>query len=154
MGRQQVQTIVTELVEEILVDYPELELVDVEYVKEGPTWVLRVFIDKDTGVNLDDCEKVSRRLSSRLDDVDPVPGNYSLEVSSPGLERPLTKDAHFRRFAGHLVNVGTYAPLRGKKQWQGHLVGLEGDSIVIEVDDGVIKIPRDQVAKVNLAIEF
>ncbi|NMB24597.1 MAG: ribosome maturation factor RimP [Firmicutes bacterium] len=154
MGRQQVQTIVTELTEEILVDYPELELVDVEYVKEGPTWVLRVFIDKDTGVNLDDCEKVSRRLSSRLDDVDPVPGNYSLEVSSPGLERPLTKDVHFRRFAGQLVNVGTYAPFRAKKQWQGHLVGLEDDLIVIETDDGVIKIPRDQVAKVNLAIEF
>ena len=154
MGRQHVQAIVTQITEEILASYPELELVDVEYVKEGPTWVLRVFIDKEAGVNLDDCEKVSRRLSSRLDDIDPVPGNYSLEVSSPGLERPLTKDAHFQRFAGQLVSIRAYAPYQGKKQWKGQLLGLEDDAIAVETDTGVIKIPRDQVAKVNLAIEF
>ncbi|NLK08846.1 MAG: ribosome maturation factor RimP [Firmicutes bacterium] len=154
MGRRRVQTVVAELAEEILVDYPELELVDVEYVKEGATWLLRVFIDKEAGVTLDDCEKVSRRLSSRLDDVDPVPGNYSLEVSSPGLERPLTKDVHFQRFAGHLVEVRTYAPFQGRKNWQGHLEGLEEEMVVVKTDEGVIRIPRDQVAKANLAIEF
>ena len=113
-----------------------------------------MFIDKEAGVNLDDCEKVSRRLSSRLDDIDPVPGNYSLEVSSPGLERPLTKDAHFQRFAGQLVSIRAYAPYQGKKQWKGQLLGLEDDAIAVETDTGVIKIPRDQVAKVNLAPEF
>ncbi|NLJ86043.1 MAG: ribosome maturation factor RimP [Firmicutes bacterium] len=154
MGRQSTEAIVTQLAEEIMADYPELELVDVNYAKEGATWVLRVFIDKEAGVDLEDCEKVSRRLSASLDEVDPIPGSYSLEVSSPGLERPLTKDAHFQRFAGKLVSVRTYAPFQGSKQWKGRLMGLVDGAITVEVDGEVIKIPRDQVAKANLAIEF
>ncbi|NMB45583.1 MAG: ribosome maturation factor RimP [Firmicutes bacterium] len=154
MGRQDVQTITAQLTEEILVDCPELELVSVEYAKEGPDWILRVFIDKEGGVSLDDCEKVSRRLSSRLDDVNPIPGSYSLEVSSPGLERPLTRDAHFERFAGHLVRIKTYAPYQGRKVWEGRLLGLEDGAVMVKADAEVVKIPRDQVAKANLAIEF
>ncbi|NMB11112.1 MAG: ribosome maturation factor RimP [Firmicutes bacterium] len=154
MGRQDVESITTQLVEEILSDYPEIELVNVEYAKEGPDWVLRVFIDKVGGVSLDDCEKVSRRLSSSLDDADPIPGSYSLEVSSPGLERPLTRDAHFERFAGHLVQIRTYAPFQGQKLWEGQLLGLEDGAVVVEVEGEIVRIPRDQVAKANLAIEF
>lgn len=154
MGRQDVETITAQLTEEILADYPELELVDVEYGKEGPDWVLRVFIDKEGGVGLEDCEKVSRRLSSSLDDADPIPGSYSLEVSSPGLERPLTRDAHFERFKGHLVHVKTYAPIQGRKTWEGSLVGLKDGAVLLEIEEEIVKIPRDQVAKANLAIEF
>ncbi len=154
MGRQDVESITSQLTEEILVDYPELELVSVEYAKEGPDWVLRVFIDKEGGVSLEDCEKVSRRLSSSLDDADPIPGSYSLEVSSPGLERPLTRDAHFERFAGHLVQIRAYAPYQGRKSWRGQLVGLEDGAVVVKTEKEVVKIPRDQVAKANLAIEF
>jgi ribosome maturation factor RimP len=154
MGRQDVESITTQLTEEILSDYPEIELVDVEYGKEGPDWILRVFIDKEGGVSLDDCEKVSRRLSSSLDDVDPIPGSYSLEVSSPGLERPLTRDAHFERFAGRLVRIKTYAPYQGRKSWEGRLLGLKDGTVLVEVENEVVKIPRDQVAKANLAIEF
>jgi len=154
MARQEIERITTQLTEEILTDYPELELVDVEYTKEGPDWILRVFIDKDGGVGLDDCEKVSRRLSSRLDEVDPIPGSYSLEVSSPGLERPLTRDEHFTRFAGRLVHIKTYAPYQGKKEWEGKLLGLEDGAVVVEAGGQVNKIPRDQVAKANLAVEF
>ena len=154
MGRQEVETITTQLTEEILADYPELELVDVEYAKEGPDWILRVFIDKEGGVGLEDCEKVSRRLSASLDDADPIPGSYSLEVSSPGLERPLTRDAHFERFSGRLIEVKTYAPFQGQKKWEGTLLGLEDGAVLLKVNEEVVKIPRDQVAKANLAVEF
>lgn len=153
MRRQEVEAVAAQLAEEILADYPELELVDVEYCKQGPEWILRVYIDKDGGVTLDDCEKVSKPLSRRLDEVDPIPGSYSLEVSSPGLERPLKKDSDFERFAGRLVHISTYAPYEGRKEWEGRLLGLQNSAVVIEAKTGIIKIPKDRVAKARLAIE-
>lgn len=154
MGRREVERLVTDLVSGVLGQFPDIELVDVEYVKEGGEWVLRVYIDKEEGVDLDDCEAVSRVLSDKLDEVDPIPGSYLLEVSSPGLERPLKKPADFERFAGELVMVTSFTPIQGRKQWQGKLIGLIDGDVQVETDQGTVRIPEEQVASARLAVEF
>lgn len=132
-----------------------VELVDVEYVKEGGQYVLRVFLDKPEGITLDDCQNVSSRLSDLLDEKDPIPDAYSLEVSSPGIDRPLKKDADFVRFAGHKVDVSTYQPVNGKKKkFSGELVGLSDNKIVVVVDGERLELERDQVSQIRLAVEF
>lgn len=154
MGRRDVERLVTEIAGDVIQQFPEIELVDVEYVKEGGEWVLRVYIDKETGVNLDDCESVSRVLSDRLDEADPIPGSYLLEVSSPGLERPLKRPADFERFAGEWVMVTSFAPINGRKQWQGKLIGLVDGNVQVETTQGLVQIPHEQVASARLAVKF
>jgi len=131
-----------------------LELVDVEYNKEGENWILRVFIDKKGGVSIKDCQEVSRDLESQLDTVEPIEKSYLLEVSSPGLDRPLKDKEDFERFAGQLIDVSTYAPVQGAKEFTGKLLGLEDDEIKIEVEGEKLAIPRSKVAKTKLAVEF
>ncbi len=151
--RSRVERLVGQWVESIVED-SNCELVDVNFVKEGPEWVLRVFIDKPEGVGVDDCQDVSMQLSERLDQEDPIPQAYSLEVSSPGLERPLTKEQDFQRFAGEMVKVRTYSPLNQRKNFTGKLLGLESGMVQLELDDGVVNIPYEQVAKAKLHVEF
>lgn len=131
-----------------------LELVDVEYRREGGGWVLRVLIDKPGGVTLDDCQAVSEVLGEKLDEADPIPNRYNLEVSSPGIERPLKRPADFERFAGRRVQVRTYAPWNGRRNWQGELVGLIGGEVVLRTDTGQVAIPQNMVARANLVAEF
>ena len=100
------------------------EIVDVEYVKEAGEYYLRIFLDKEGGISLTDCEEVSRALSEVLDAKDPIKENYFLEVSSPGLDRPLKKDKDFVRYAGRVVEIKLYKPWNGSKQLEGDLVGL------------------------------
>src|SRR5690554_3425170 len=107
MSKRNIEELVGKWVEEI-VESSEIELVDVEYVKEQSGWILRVFLDKPGGIDLDDCSRVSEELDEKLDQEDPIPGAYSLEVSSPGLERPLKKASDYQRFAGKLANINTY----------------------------------------------
>ncbi|NLV91173.1 MAG: ribosome maturation factor RimP [Firmicutes bacterium] len=154
MGKREIQEQVTEIASAVISQFPTLELVDVEYVKEGQDWVLRVFIDKPEGIDIEDCEAVSRKLGEELDVVDPIPGSYLLEVSSPGLERPLKSDGDFVRFAGKLVAVATYAPYQGRKQWQGKLLRLVDGKIQLETDTGILEVPKEQVASARLAVEF
>lgn len=136
-----------------------LELVAVEFVKEGADWFLRLYIDKPGGVTHDDCEALSNRIGAKLDAADPIPQSYHLEVSSPGLERPLRKDADFVRFAGLKVRVHTYAAWQGKKQWDGVLLGLNdtggGQQIELELAPGRerVALPRAQVSRVHLLYE-
>lgn len=133
----------------------ELELVDVEYVKEAGNYVLRVYIDRENGVTLDDCQNVSSKLSALLDEKDPISDSYTLEVSSPGIDRPLKKDSDFVRFAGRKVDVSTYAPIYGKKKkFTAQLVNLCDNEVVLSVDEELIEIPRDQIAQIRLAVEF
>ncbi|AZR72389.1 ribosome maturation factor RimP [Anoxybacter fermentans] len=141
---------------EPIVDEAGLELVDVEYIKEGKQFTLRVFIDRpEGGVTLDDCQNVSSKLSELLDEKDPIPNSYTLEVSSPGIDRPLKKDADFVRFAGRKVDVSTYKPVYGrKKKFSGELVGLVDGKVVVRVDDEQLEIPRDQISRIRLAVEF
>lgn len=136
-----------------------LELVGVEWAKEGGDWYLRLYIDKPDGVTLEDCEEVSRAAGALIDAADPITENYLFEVSSPGIERPLTKDADFARFAGQLVEVRTFAPVEGKKSFVGHLLGLEDDKVRLRLNDHKEKgrevaIERAQIAKANLRVEF
>lgn len=131
-----------------------LELVDVEYLKEGGRRILRVYIDKPGGVGHDDCEAVSKRLDALLDEKDPIPQSYYLEVSSPGIERPLKKLRDFQRFAGHMIRVTTFAPLEGRKKFTGRLAGVEEGALILEDNGNPVSIPLDQVASARLHVEF
>ena len=110
------------------------ELADLEFRLGGNGGLVRVFIDKPEGIDLDDCEKVSLAVSALLDVEDPVPGKYNLEVSSPGLDRKLTKVEHFQRFMGEVVKVQMRFPIVGRRRFRGTLVSLDKENIVVEVD--------------------
>lgn len=130
-----------------------LELVAVEYVKEGGSWYLRVYIDKEGGVDLDDCQALSNALSELLDKTDPIPQAYFLEVSSPGIERLLQTSRDFEKFRGRLVNIHTYAPVDGKKKLTGSLGEADEENIEITVGEQAVRIPREKVSQVRLAWE-
>jgi ribosome maturation factor RimP len=133
----------------------DYELVDVEFKKEGGNWYLRIYIDKEGGISLDDCQVVSEKLSSALDEVDPIPYSYFLEVSSPGLDRPLKREKDFVKYKGSVVEVRLFAPYNGKKVYKGELVGMIDNRIVIMQEDGnQIDFERDKVALVRLALEL
>ncbi|SNX55478.1 ribosome maturation factor RimP [Thermoanaerobacterium sp. RBIITD] len=112
------------------------ELVDVEYKKEGNNWYLRVYIDKDGGITLDDCQIISEYLSEKLDEVDPIENSYILEVSSPGIDRPLKTKKDYDKFKGNLVEVSLYQSIDKKKKYEGELVGLIDSKVVIS-DKGI-----------------
>lgn len=133
-----------------------VELVDIEYVKEGRDWYLRVYIDKEGGVDLDDCQAVSTEISDLLDEHDDLfPHAYYLEVSSPGAERPLKKREDFVRFAGRLVKIKTYTPLNGRKKFTGVLQsGDEDRGIVLTIDGDELVIPWSNIARANLSLEI
>ena len=135
-----------------------LELVEIEYVKEGKNWFLRVYIDKELGVDIEDCGNVSEKLSEKLDEVDPIPQNYFLEVSSPGAERPLKKEKDFNKAIGKNVYVKTYEPIDGEKAFEGTLLDFNGNSVTIEVKIKTRKktviIPYEKVASARLAVSF
>ncbi|MDD9312760.1 ribosome maturation factor RimP [Cytobacillus firmus] len=152
---------VTETVEQLvtpIVDELNLELVDIEYVKEGKDWFLRVFIDKETGVDIEECGMVSERLSEKLDAEDPIPYNYFLEVSSPGAERPLKKDSDFIKAVGKNVYIKTYEPIDGEKTFEGVLTQFDGETVTVEVKIKTrkknIEIPYEKVAIARLAVVF
>jgi ribosome maturation factor RimP len=114
----------------------DIELIEVEYVKEGSDWYLRLYIDKTGGVSLDDCQLVSEALNDILDEKDPVKGKYIFEVSSPGIDRPLKTDRDFIRYKGADVEVHLYAPVENNKIYTGKLVGRENSEIIITEDIG------------------
>lgn len=130
------------------------DLVDVEYVKEGESFVLRLMIDKEEGVTIDDCERVSRQVEPLLDASDPIPGSYYLQVSSPGLDRPLKREADFERFRGSLVAIRTYGPIEGRRSFRGVLKGLRDGEVVLEDNGKDLHIPFDKVAKARLVPQF
>ncbi|WP_304507447.1 ribosome maturation factor RimP [Anaerotignum sp.] len=132
-----------------------LELVDLEFVKEGANWYLRIYIDKEGGVDIDDCEGVSRALEAKLDAEDPIEQAYILEVSSPGIDRPLKKAADFEKYRGEIIDIKLYKAFEGQKQFQGKLLGLENEVISIEDDNNkVIAFEQKDVASVRLAVIF
>ncbi|WP_028392816.1 ribosome maturation factor RimP [Bacillus cihuensis] len=152
---------VTETVEELVIpilDELALELVEVEYVKEGKSWFLRVYIDKETGVDIEDCGTVSEKLGEKLDETDPIPQNYFLEVSSPGAERPLKKEKDFHKALGKNVYIKTYEPILDEKEFEGILKSFDGKEVVIEVKiktrKKTVVIPFEKVAKARLAVTF
>ena len=127
---------------------------DVEYVKEAGEWYLRVYIDREGGVSINDCEAVSRPLSDALDEADPIEGSYVLEVSSAGADRPLKKPAHFQRFLGAEVDVRLYRPLDGRKEYTGVLKGYDGGDVTIETAGEARTFVKKDVAQVRLTVHF
>lgn len=154
MAKENIEQLVEKIVIEIIKD-TNLELVDVEYVRERD-WYLRVYLDKPGGIEIEDCQKVSEGLEAELDRLDPIPGSYYLEVSSPGLDRPLKKERDFVRHVGDKVEVTTYVPLEGSKNkiLIGVLKGLTDGKIVLEIDDQEINLPKEKVAQIRLHVEF
>jgi ribosome maturation factor RimP len=131
------------------------ELVGVELTSGGRGGeILRVYIDREGGIMLDDCSAVSHQLSGVLDVEDPIRGEYSLEVSSPGLARPLFELAHFGRFQGERVKLKLARPLGGRRNFTGMLRGVEGDVVLLEVDGELVRIDFDQIDSAKLVPEF
>jgi ribosome maturation factor RimP len=154
---KKVTEIVEQLVTPILNDM-KLELVDIEYVKEGSNWFLRLFIDSEKGIDIEECGVVSERLSEQLDELDPIQHNYFLEVSSPGAERPLKKEEDLIKAIGKQVHIKTYEPINGEKLFEGVLADFDGQTVTVNVTiktrKKLVEIPYDKVAKARLAVTF
>ena len=143
--------------EELLAPIVELngfELVDVEYVKEAGTWYLRGYIDKPGGITVNDCETVSRAFSDKLDENDFIEDSYIMEISSPGLDRPLKKEKDFKRNMGKLVEVRTYRPIEKQKEFCGTLTAYDSNSVTIDEDGQLRTFDKKDIALIRLAIEF
>ncbi len=152
---------VTQLTEQVvtpILSEMNLELVDVEYVKEGKNWYLRVYIDSENGVDIEDCQLVSEQLSKKLDEHDPIQQSYYLEVSSPGVERPLKKAEHFKKAVGKQVHIATYEPIEGHKTFEGKLIQFDGETAIVEWRDRhrvkQTEIPYKKIASARLAVSF
>lgn len=144
---------VEQLAEPIMAEFG-FELVDVEYLKEGAHWYLRVYIDKEGGVDIDDCAAVSYKLSDNLDKENIIPQAYMLEVSSPGIERPLKKKEDYEKYKGELVSVYTEEPYQGYKQFTGYLKGLHDEKVVLEYEGDEVAIPLELVERAHLTFDF
>jgi ribosome maturation factor RimP len=130
------------------------ELWELEYTGQSGSGLLRLYIDSAEGISVDDCERVSRAVSAAMDVADPIASNYTLEVSSPGLDRVLRKREHFARFTGEQVRVETVRTVGGRKRFAGLLVKVEGDEITLEVDGSTVSLPVDGINKARLAPEL
>ena len=143
-----------ELLQPIVESYG-CEIYDVEYVKEGSDWYLRAYIDKEEGVNIIDCENVSRAFSEKLDEVDLIPDAYILEVSSPGLGRTLKKDRHLEKSLGEAVEIKTYKPIDRQKDFEGVLKCYDKDTItIVTEEEKEIVFARTDIAIIRLAFDF
>jgi len=151
-------TEVTESYLQPIVEELQLELVDVEFVKEGKNWFLRVYVDKAEGIDIEECAIVSEKLSAVLDENDPVDFPYFLEVSSPGAERPLKTKQAITNSIGKTVNVKLYEPIDNEKEYQGTLKAFEDDVLTLEVMNKArkkeISLPYEKIAKARLAVTF
>lgn len=137
-----------------LMEEHQFELVDVEYVKEGSNWYLRAYIDKPGGITVDDCEIVSRALSDMLDAEDYIKEAYILEVSSPGLGRPLKKEKDFERSLGEDVEIRLYRAKNHRKEYEGTLKAYDKETVTIEEDGEELTISRAEIALIRLALDF
>lgn len=131
-----------------------VEVYDVEYVKEGADWYLRAYIDKPEGVNIQDCENVSRALSDALDKDDFIEDAYILEVSSPGLGRTLKKDKHLQKSLGSTVEIKTYKPIEKCKEFSGVLKAFDTDTVTVETENGERVFAKSDIALIRLAFDF
>ena len=155
MSKRETYETKTEALLKPILDDKGFELWDIEYVKEGADYYLRAYIDKPGGITIDDCVDVSRALSDELDRDDFIPDAYILEVSSPGLGRTLKKDRDYERSVGKKIEVKTYKPVDGCKEFTGELVSFDKSSIEIRTDDGLSRsFGRADIAKANLYVEL
>ena len=154
MTKRRIEDITAELVLPI-VEKLSFEFADVEFLKEGAYWYLRVYIDKQGGIAIEDCQIVSEQLSDKLDEVDPIKQSYILEVSSPGLERPLKRDIDFVRFKGEQVEIKLFQPMNGKRVFEGELIGLNENIVSIKSSSNeILQFDRNDTAMVRRIIKF
>jgi len=152
--REEIEARTEELVMPLITKH-QFELVDVEFVKEGSNRYLRLYIDKEGGITVNDCEAISRPLSDMMDVEDYIEESYILEVSSPGLGRPLKKDKDFKRHLGDEVEIRLFRPVDRKKEWEGILTAYDDHTVTIETEDGEEKVfERAGLALIRLAIHF
>lgn len=153
MAAKDIELKVEKIVNELLANQDIIELVDVEYVREHTDYYLRVYIDKDGGIDIEDCQSLSEELEGRLDDENIIADSYILEVSSPGIDRVLRKERDFIREQGKSVDVTLYAPLDGQKMITGILTGFDSDTKTIVLDDSQ-NIELAKIAQIRLHIDF
>ena len=127
---------------------------DVEYLREAGTWYLRIYIDKEGGISIDDCERISRRLDPILDEADPIPESYVFEVGSAGAERELKRPSDFEQFLGNEVEVKLYRPVDGRKSYVGKLRNYHDGDVTIEADQKELSFPAAQIAQVRLHVSL
>jgi len=130
------------------------DLIEIEHFPNPKHGVLRLYIDKEDGVNVDDCSSVSRQISALIDVEDPVSGQFNLEVSSPGSDRPLRRLVDFQRFVGSLVKLKTVMPLEGQRNFKGRLLEASEETVVIETDDEEISLPMSAIDKARIVPEY
>lgn len=152
MNKKSIEESVQKLVEDVIKD-TEIELVDIEYVKEGPFKYLKVYLDKPEGITVDDTADVSRALNKKLDEVDLIKEQYFLEVSSPGIERPFKTDADYQKNIGEKVEAKFYKPIDGKKAVEGILIEKNENNVIINVNDENLTIELKDISKINKLLE-
>ncbi|KMP11644.1 ribosome maturation factor RimP [Candidatus Nitromaritima sp. SCGC AAA799-C22] len=153
MGKPSIHQAIAELVEPV-VSEEKIELVDVEYQKVGKTWTLRVYIDKAQGVTVDDCQRMSRQIEDLIEVHEVISNPYVLEVSSPGLDRPLKNEQDFVRNKGKRIQVKTFSPINDKKQRMGTVKDFKEGILFLEDVDGILEIPLASIAQAKPVIEF
>nr|WP_300091182.1 ribosome maturation factor RimP [Sedimentibacter sp.] len=152
MNKKSIESSVQDLVEDIIRS-SEIELIDIEYVKEGPFKYLRVYLDKAEGITVDDCADVSRALNKKLDEVDLIKEQYFLEVSSPGVERPFKTDADYQKNIGNFVEAKFYKPIDGRKSVEGILAEKQDNHVIIQAGEENIKVEIKDISKINRVLE-
>jgi len=153
MAKVPVSQAVMDLIEPVL--FAEgLELVDIKYKKEGKTWVLRIFIDKERGVTVDDCQKVSHLTGDLIEVEEIITTPYNLEVSSPGLDRVLKREKDFLKFKGRKIRLNSLSPIDSRRKFTGILKDFKDQTVILESEGRLLEIPLQQIGKANLAIEF
>ena len=153
MGKASIYQLVSELIAPTVTEH-NAELVDVEYIKAGKVWTLRVFIDKKQGVTVLDCQKLSREIEDLIEIHELISDPYTLEVSSPGLDRPLKKEADFLRNKDKQIQLNTYAPIEGRKNFSGIVLDVEDKVLFLKDKDGCLELELANIAQAKLVIEF
>ena len=153
MGKPSIHRAVAELIEPVFREN-NIELVDVEYKKTGRIWVLRIFIDKNQGVTVGDCQKLSREIEDLIEVHELISVPYVLEVSSPGLNRSLKKESDFLRNKGKRIQIKTFSSISNKKQFSGTIKNFMNKTLLLEDKDGILEVPLDKIAQAKLIIEF
>ena len=153
MGQGSICQKISRLIEPVL-QAENFELVDVEYKKEGRSWILRVFIDKVSGVTLDDCQNVNRQIEDLIEVQDLIRRKHILEVSSPGLDRPLKRESDFLRNKNRRIQLATLSPIQDRKRFSGIIKGIRDKNLVLETDGTIVSVPLKVIAKAKLEVQF
>ncbi|KTD07471.1 ribosome maturation factor RimP [Legionella jamestowniensis] len=148
MIKSEIEQLLKPLVEDL-----GYELWGCEYLSQGKHSLLRIYIDKENGISIDDCERVSKQISALLDVEDPIPGNYSLEISSPGIPRPLFHKEQYKRYIGHDVQVKVFKPVNGSRKLSGTILSVNEDTLLLKIGDEQLEVQFPQIVKANLTGE-